>query len=108
MNQIIIMGRLAATPEVKELENGEKMAIITVAVSRTYKNQDGIYETDFIDCELSNMVANKTAEYCKKGDIIGIKGRLETQLYNKEGGSTVKITKVIAEKVTFLSSKKEK
>ena len=65
------------------------------------------YETDFIDCELWNAVANNTAEYCKKGDVIGVKGRLQTQLYNKEDGSTVKTTKVVAEKITFLSSKKE-
>ena len=55
----------------------------------------------------SATLANSTAEYCKKGDIIGVKGRLQTQLYNKEDGSTVKITKVVAEKITFLSSKKE-
>ena len=106
LNQIIIVGRLVATPEVKELEDEKNVANITVAVPRSYKNADGEYETDFIDCELWNAVANNTAEYCKKGDVIGVKGRLQTQLYNKEDGSTVKITKVVAEKITFLSSKK--
>ena len=107
LNQIVLVGRLVATPEVKELENEKNVTNITVAVPRSYKNSDGEYETDFIDCELWNVVANSTAEYCKKGDIIGVKGRLQTQLYNKEDGSTVKITKVVAEKITFLSSKKE-
>lgn len=107
LNQIIIVGRLVATPEVKELEEEKNVANITVAVPRSYKNADGEYETDFIDCELWNTVAFNTAEYCKKGDVIGVKGRLQTQLYNKEDGSTVKITKVVAEKITFLSTKKE-
>ena len=51
LNQIVLVGRLVATPEVKELEDEKKVANITVAVPRSYKNADGEYETDFIDCE---------------------------------------------------------
>lgn len=107
LNQVIIVGRLVATPEVKDLEEERSVANITVAVPRAFKNADGEYETDFIDCELWNAVANNTAEYCKKGDVIGVKGRLKTEVYTKDDGTTAKITKVIAERITFLSSKKE-
>ena len=107
LNQTIIVGRIVSDPEIKELENGKKVSNITLAVPRSYKNADGEYETDFVDCALWNSVASNTAEYCRKGDIVGIKGRVETDLYEKDG-KTHKTTNVIAEKVTFLSSQKAK
>lgn len=99
LNQIMLVGRLVQDPQIKELENKIKTSCITLAVSRCYKNSDGIYETDFIHCILYKDVAEKTAEYCKKGDIIGIKGRVQVNEENK--------IEIVAEKVTFLSSRKE-
>lgn len=107
LNQIVLVGRLARDVEVKELEEGKKIANITLAVPRSYKNAEGEYETDFIDCTLWEGVAQNTSEYCKKGDIIGVKGRLQTRNIEKENGEKVKVQEVVAEKVTFLSSKKE-
>ena len=51
-------------------------------------------------------VAKRTNDYCKKGDLIGIKGRVETYNYDTENGRRY-ITEVVADKVTFLSSKKQ-
>ncbi|MEG1146642.1 MAG: single-stranded DNA-binding protein, partial [Bacilli bacterium] len=62
------------------------------------------YETDFVDCVLWSGIATQTAEYCKKGDLIGVKGRLQTSTYEKDG-KTQKSLQVVAEKITFLSSK---
>lgn len=105
LNQIVLVGRLVRDVELKE-EEGKKVAYITVAVPRSYKNEEGEYETDFVDCRLWNVVAENTAEYCKKGDLLGIKGRVETFNIEREDGIKYKTTEVIAEKVTFLSSKK--
>ena len=69
------------------------------------ENADGEYETDFIDCTIWNNVAQSTSEYCKKGDMIGIKGRIETSIYEKDDGEKVKRTSVVADRVSFLSSK---
>ena len=102
LNQVIVVGRLAKDVEIIEEETGKKRAYITLACTRSYKNADGEYETDFIDCVLWQMVAENTAEYCHKGDVIGIKGRIQT--YTKDNN---KITQIVAEKVTFLSSKKQ-
>lgn len=107
LNQVIIVGRLANDIEVKELESGKKVCNIELAVNRSYKNAEGIYETDFIDCVLWDGIANNTKEYCKKGDVVGVKGRLQTDLVEQEDGTKKKYTKVIAEKLTFLSSKSE-
>ena len=59
----------------------------------------------FVECTLWNNIAENTAEYCKKGDIVGVKGRLQTNNYEKEDGSKVFKLDVVAEKVTFLSSR---
>lgn len=99
LNQIVLVGRLVQDPEIKELENGNKVTNITLAVKRSYKNSDGIYETDFIPCIVWNKMAENATEYCRKGDIIGVKGRLQ----RLEGNEL----QVIAERITFLSSKKE-
>ena len=108
MNNYMCVGRIVADPEVKELETGKKVSSITVAVPRSYKNADGEYETDFIDCTLWNEIANSTAEYCRKGDMIGVKGRLESKVYEDSEGNKKKRMEVIADRVTFLSSSKQK
>ncbi len=67
-----------------------------LAVPRSYKNENGEYETDFIPCVLWNTIAVSTCEYCKKGDLVGVKGRIQNIADKIE---------IIAERVTFLSSK---
>ena len=82
-NMTYLIGRLTSDPEIKELEDGKKVCNICVAVPRSYKNAEGAYDTDFLDCTLWNGVGEKLSEYCKKGDLIGIKGRIETSTYEK-------------------------
>ena len=106
LNQVNIVGRLVKEVELKELESGKKVANITVAVPRSFKNEYGEYETDFINCVLWNGVAENTAEYCHKADIVGVRGRLQTRTIEKEDGTKEYIQEVIAERVSFLSNKK--
>ena len=103
LNQIILVGRL--TENVNE-KNKKGFITITLAVPRSWKNENGEYDTDFIDVKISGNIAENTAEYCKKGDILGIKGRIQTTILNKDN-KDIKVTELIAEKVTFLSTKKE-
>ncbi len=105
LNQTVIVGRLVREPELRETENGTKVTNITVAVPRSYKNAAGEYETDFISCVLWKGIAENTVEYVKKGDLLGIKGRLQTHSFTTEDDMRRKVTEVVAEKVTFLSSK---
>lgn len=109
LNQIVIVGRLTDKPKIEEYNEGEgKRSQITLAVPRSYKNVDGEYDTDFVDCILWGPIAENTAEYCHKGDIVGVKGRIQTSTYEAEDGSKKKSTQIVAEKVTFLSSSKQK
>ena len=104
LNQVVLVGRLTVDPEVVKTEKGKKRTTVNIAVPRGYKNSEGLYDTDFIRCILWNGIASSTCEYCKKGDVVGIKGRLQTSSYEKDG-ETKYVLDVIAEKVTFLSSK---
>lgn len=100
LNQVILVGRL--TREVKvEKEEDQKYAILQLAIPRSYKNSEGFYDTDFVDCKIFDSVATNTSEYCKKGDILGIKGRIQTEKVDDKY-----VTNIIGEKVTFLSSSK--
>lgn len=107
LNNVILVGRLTANPEIIEVENSKKITTIILAVNRNFKNSDGTYDTDFIRCILWNNVASTTTEYCRVGDVVGIKGRLQTSKYEDENQKVHYITDVIAERVTFLSTNKK-
>ena len=106
LNQVVLVGRLTDKPVVIESESGKKYTTIVLAVQRALKNAEGLYETDFFRCILWNGIAGNTSEYCNTGDTIGIKGRLQTRVYENEEKEKKYITEIIAEKVTFLASKK--
>lgn len=105
LNKLILVGRLVENPELKTTNNDKKMSIITIAVPRPFKNTNDEYETDFIDCKLFGGVASNTCEYCKKGDVIGIYGRVQNRIIENEDGKR-NILEVIVEKISFLSNKK--
>ena len=108
LNQSILVGRIVKEPEVRETENGTKVTNITLAVQRPYKNVEGEYDTDFISCVLWKGIAETTAEYCKKGDLISLEGRIKTESYQNNEGKKVYNTYILCEKVRFLQTKKEK
>lgn len=106
LNQVVLVGRLVRDPELVETEKNKKISRITVAIPRSFKNMDGEYETDFINCILWDAVAKSTVEYCKKGDILGVKGRLQSSVVEKDNEKKY-YTDVVAERITFLSTKKQ-
>ena len=107
MNQSVVVGRLVRDPELRETENGNHVTSITLAVPRSYKNMDGEYEADFNSCVLWKGIAENTAEYCKKGDLIAVKGRIQSRIIELEEEHKKYVMEVVAEKVSFLSSKRK-
>ncbi len=105
LNQVVLVGRLVYDLQVNKSDKGRKVSNITLAIPRSFKNSEGVYDTDFIKCILFDSVADNTKEYCKKGDIVGIKGRVQSRTIEKEEKKET-INEIVAEKVTFLSSKK--
>ena len=97
LNNFVIVGRITKI-ESEEIENGTNKTIVTVAVSRNFKNINGEYEIDLMPCTLFKGVAEATKEHCKNGDLIALKGRIQTN--NNE-------IELMAERLTFLSIRKE-
>ena len=103
MNTVMLVGRLAQDIEVKTTETGKEVTRVSLAVNRSFKNPDGIYEVDFIDCVLWDGLAKNIDEYCKKGDTGGIRGRLQVSHYEKDDVKR-KVVDVIVERMSFISS----
>ena len=107
LNQTVIVGRIVKDPELRETESGRKVTNITLAVPRSFKNSNGEYETDFISCVLWKGIAESTSECCRKGDLVGVKGRIQSKNIELDDDTKRQIVEVVAEKVTFLSSRRE-
>ena len=105
LNEIILVGRLTNNIVVNTTDKGKKIGNLTLAVPRSFKNMDGLYETDFIPCLLWEEIATLAKDYCHSGDIVGIIGRLQSRIVETEQGKRNQL-EVVAERLTFLSSKK--
>lgn len=106
MNNVMLVGRLTKEPEIVEGETGKKRTFMTLAVNRSYKNAEGIYETDFIPCLVWDGLAENLTQYCTKGDVVGVRGRIQQDTIEKEDGTKENKLIIVVEKLTFLSSKK--
>lgn len=102
LNQFVIVGRLS-----NEIIIENDKAVLTLKVPRTFKNENGEYENDFIQIIVGGNIATNTKEYCKVGDILGAKGRIESTTTNMPDGTISTKMELFAEKITFLSSKSE-
>ena len=107
LNNLILVGRLARDIEVYQTANGRQMGRICLAIPRSFKNMEGVYETDFIPCILWEEKAKIASSYCHKGDVIGVRGRLQSRLCETPDGNRY-VLEVVAERLTFLSSNTKK
>ena len=105
INQVTIVGRLTKDPELKMTTEGTPVSQVTVACSRHFRNHNGEMEADFIPCTLWRKYAENTVQYCRKGSVVGVTGRLQTRHYDNKEGKRVYVTEVVAETIRFLSTK---
>lgn len=102
INRVIVVGRLTKDPELRYTPSGIPMARFTVAVNRTFSNQAGEREADFIQCLAWRKQAENLANFMKKGNLIGVEGRLQTGSFEGQDGKRVYTTDVVADSVQFL------
>jgi single-strand DNA-binding protein len=105
INQVTLVGRLTRDPELKKTTEGTSVTHITLAVNRSYRNQNGEMEADFVPCTLWRRAAENTSQYCRKGAVVGITGRLQSRHYDNKEGKRVYVTEVVAETIRFLSAR---
>lgn len=106
MNKAILIGRLTREPELKTTMNATSVCSFTLAVNRRYKNAEGNYDADFINCVAWRGTAEYLAKNYGKGDMLGVVGSIQTRNYDKDG-TKVYITEVVVEEIHFVGSKKE-
>lgn len=102
LNRVVLVGRLTRDPELRYTPNGVAVASFTLAVNRTFTNQYGERETDFINVVVWRRQAENVANYLKKGNLAGVDGRLQTRSYENSQGQRVYVTEVVADSVQFL------
>ena len=105
INRTILVGRLTKDPDLKYTAQGTPVATFTLAVNRTFTNQQGEKETDFINVVVWRRQAENAANYLKKGNLAGVDGRIQTRNFEGQDGKRVYITEVVAESVQFLEPK---
>ena len=98
MNQVILVGRIESFKNVTIDSN--KMTQIKISITRSYKNDEGVYLNDIIPIILPENIGKNALEYCQEGDIVGIKGHMKSSISQKN------LIFIECEKLTFLSSKK--
>lgn len=104
INNVTLIGRLVAPPELKKTPNNVSVLQGTLAVNRNFKNENGDREADFINFQAWRGTADIIAQYCSKGSLIGLTGRLQVRSYEKDGQRRY-VTEVVAESVTLLESR---
>lgn len=105
MNKAILVGRLTRDPELKSTANGTNVCSFSVAVNRRYKNAEGNYDADFINCTAWRQTAEFVSKYFTKGRMIGVVGSIQTRNYDDKDGKKVYVTEVAADEVHFVESK---
>jgi single-strand DNA-binding protein len=105
MNRVVLVGRLTKDPELKYTPNGVPVATFTLAVNRSFTNQQGEREADFINCVVWRRPAENVANFLKKGSLAGVDGRIQTRNFEGQDGKRVFMTEVVAESVQFLEPK---
>ena len=105
MNRVIITGRITKDIDLRYTENSIAITNFNLAVKRDYKNSNGEYESDFVSCVAYRQTAELLGKYVKKGDLIGVEGRIQTRNYEDKDGKKVYVTEIQADRVEFLQSK---
>lgn len=105
INNVVLVGRLTKDPDLRYTQIGTAVANFTLAVNRTFTNQDGERETDFINCVIWRKAAENLANMVGKGAQIGVTGRIQTRNYENKEGQRVFVVEVVAENFQMLESR---
>nr|DAK47172.1 MAG TPA: Single strand binding protein [Caudoviricetes sp.] len=105
MNSTCLVGRLTKDVDLRYTPSNVAVATFTLAVNRTFKNENGEREADFINCVMWRQQAENLANWTKKGALIGITGRIQTRSYDNQQGQRVYVTEVVAEQFQLLESR---
>ena len=101
MNVVSVVGEIIELPIMRESSAGNKVATLAMKVVRPFKNSEGYYDFDEFNVTLWRGIAETTCEVCKVGDVIAVKGRLQSRLYEKED-VIYRNCEIVAEHLSFI------
>lgn len=105
INRVVLVGRLTKEPEYRVTPSGVQVATFTLAINRTFTNQNGERQADFINCVVFRTSAENVNKYLNKGNLAGVEGRLQSRSYENNEGKRVYVTEVVCDSVQFLEPK---
>lgn len=105
INNVVLVGRLTKDPDLRYTGNETPDASFTLAVNRDFKNASGEQEADFINCVIWRKSAETLANTVRKGQQIGVVGRVQTRSYDNQQGQKVFVTEVVAERFNYLEKR---
>lgn len=105
INNVVLMGRLTATPELKATPSGVSVISFSIAVDRRYQPKDGERIADFINCVAWRGTAEFIARYFKKGDMIAVTGDIQTRKYKDKDGNNRTAFEVVIAEASFCGGK---
>ena len=105
INNVTLVGRLTRDPELRYTPSNIAITTFNMAVNRNFKNQDGNREADFINCMIWRQQAENFVNWVKKGNLVGITGRIQTRSYDNQQGQRVYVTEVVADTFQLLEKR---
>lgn len=108
MNKVILVGRLSKEPVLKRMQNDTAVCTFTVACQRKFKNADGEYDADFLNCVAWRQTAEFIQKYFIKGSPIALEGTIQNRSYQAQDGTKKYITEIVVDVVEFCGAAKAK
>lgn len=107
MNKIFLSGNATKDPTLSTTNSGLSFCNFGIAVQRRFKNNNGEYETDFINCVAWRQTAEYIAKYLKKGTKVIVSGSIQTRTYDATDGTKKYVTEVMVEDAEIINSQKQ-
>ena len=105
INNVVLIGRLTRDVELHRTSQDQAVGQFTLAVNRNFKNQDGGYDADFINCVIWRKLAENFASWIKKGNLVAITGHIQTRNYENQQGQRVYVTEVVIDSFRSLEKR---
>ncbi|MDN4492135.1 single-stranded DNA-binding protein [Ureibacillus aquaedulcis] len=101
MNQVGLVGRFTRDPSLRTFSGNRVQTNFIVAINRNYRNNEGNVEADFVTCIAWGRLAERIVNYCGKGSLVGVNGRLQTRSFTNKDNVKIFTTEVIVDDVRF-------
>ena len=105
INNVVLIGRLTRDVKLHRTPQDQAVGQFTLAVNRNFKNQDGGYDADFINCVIWRKLAENFASWIKKGNLVAITGHIQTRNYENQQGQRVYVTEVVIDSFRSLEKR---